>query len=189
MPFKNVEALANDEVYKKPNKRKTILDRFWIIDEYLNKPRSVVYVNRNTGQSVLAIRGTGKSLRDVVTDVRMGVGEDLTKMSRFKEAERDYLEYADRYKKNRQVTGHSLGAAVGQDIFRKYKDDGDNYTLFNKPHTPFMKPEVVDRRVQQYRIARDPVSMLSRTSQTLKSKSDADDYLLRHGIAQFSGRY
>lgn len=189
MPFKNIEALANDEVYKKPSKRKTILERNWIIDEYLNKPRSVVYVNRNTGQSVMAIRGTGKSLRDVVTDLRMGVGEDLENTSRFKEAERDYLEYADRYKKNRQVTGHSLGAAVGQDLFRKYKDMEDNYTLFNKPHTPFMKDEVVDKRVQQYRIERDPVSIFSKTSKTLQPKNDEDDLLVRHGISQFSGRF
>ena len=185
MPYKNIDALANEEVYKKTYKRKTILDRVWIIDEYLNNPRSVVYVNRRTGQSVMAIRGTGSSARDVVTDIRMGLGKDLKDTSRFKEAEKSYLEYADKYKRNRTIAGHSLGSAIGQDISRKYRDAEDNFVLFNKPHTHFMSPEVVDSRVQEYRIARDPVSMFSRRAVTLQAKDEEDNLARRHGIAQF----
>ena len=70
--YKNIEPLIANEVYKQPRQRKTILERYYVIDERFNDKYVVVYVNRRTGEAIMGIRGTDPTkLRDIITDIRM----------------------------------------------------------------------------------------------------------------------
>mgnify|MGYP003147659994 CR=1 FL=1 len=187
--YKNIEPLIANEVYKQPRQRKTILERYYVIDERFNDKYVVVYVNRRTGEAIMGIRGTDPTkLRDIITDIRMGIGQDLEGMGRYKEIENAYHKFIKKYPHNSRVVGHSLGANIGEVIARKnpYKSQ---FSLFNKGASPLMKQEELENAfIRNYRIEKDPISFLGKKGLVLKPKEKGASALDRHSIEQFINR-
>ena len=188
--YLNIDALIAKEAYEKPSKRKTILERHFVLDPYINSKYVCVYVNRRNGLALLGIRGTDPSKpRDLFTDLYIGSGGSFDNMKRFNDVKKEYDIFLNKYPHNNRVVGHSLGGMIGEELGRRHKDNIETeYVLFNKGHTPYMNNESVNRLIKSYRIEKDLVSGLSRRGKTLKSKNLEDKLLERHSIEQFVGR-
>tara|TARA_R110000824_G_scaffold51503_4_gene143649 strand:+ start:312 stop:893 length:582 start_codon:yes stop_codon:yes gene_type:complete len=189
--YLNIDAVIAKEVYKKPSKRSTILERVYVLDPAINTKYVVAYRNRETGLALLGIRGTDPSKpRDLITDLRMGIGQDLTKMKRFTDVEKEYYKFLNKYPHRNRIVGHSLGSNITQELARKdkYNIGMTDYVLFNKAHTPYMRNELENEYIKAYRIEKDPVSILTTKGRTIKARRDDDTLLDRHGVEQFIGR-
>jgi hypothetical protein len=126
------------------------------IDKSLSNQLIQVYYNENTNQAVVVHRGTA-NMNDVIVDTKLLFG--FKNNSRFNDA-RNIQKLAEKKYGNNNVStiGHSLGAAIAEDVGKNSKE----IITLNKPITPsdiFFKKKV---GFNQYdiRTKKDPISLL-----------------------------
>jgi len=127
------------------------------VDRSLSGKRAQVYRNPDTGQVVVAHRGTA-GLHDWVTNFRVLTGS-AKGTDRFKHADKVQRAAEAKYGSDNVTTiGHSLGAQLATDTGSKSRE----IITLNKPMTPL--DTVIGQHANQYnvRTKNDPVSFLDR---------------------------
>ena len=147
-----------NESYKSKNKTAANIDDRYILDNDLSTDKTKVYIDKNTGEAVIANRGTS-DMSDIITDAKLLMG--YKDKSRFGEA-RDVLNKVKSKYPNASidVLGHSLAGAVAETL----GDDPQvkNVITLNKAITPTHLINKTKNVGKQYdiRSSKDVVSML-----------------------------
>ena len=149
------------------------------IDKDLSNQIVQVYYNPITGQAVVVHRGTA-GINDVIVDTKLLFG--FKNNNRFNDARKIQNLAESKYgPKNVSTIGHSLGAAIAEDVGKNSKE----IITLNKPITPldiFYKKKV---GVNQYdiRTKRDPISLLKPYQKDIKDitiESTTNNPLVEH---------
>ena len=149
------------------------------IDKDLSNQMVQVYYNPLTGQAVIVHRGTA-NINDVIVDTKLLFG--FKNNSRFNDARNIQKLTEKKYGPNNVSTiGHSLGAAIAEDVGKNSKE----IITLNKPITPtdiFFKKKV---GINQYdiRTKRDPISLLKPFQKDVKDisiESTTNNPLIEH---------
>lgn len=148
-----------NESYKSKDKTAANIDDKYILDNELSTDKTKVYIDKNTGEAVIANRGTN-DFKDVMTDAKLLMG--YKDKSRFGEA-RDVLNKVKSKYPNASIDsiGHSLGSAVAEDIGKDERVK--NVITLNKPTTPkdLISKSKLDSKQVDIRTTGDLVSMLN----------------------------
>ena len=125
------------------------------VDESLSGKRAKVYHNNETGQTVVAHRGT-KGAKDWMTDGAMALGYEGG--NRFKHAEKVQKKAEAKYgTENLTTVGHSLGARLAE----KYGQNGQEVITLNKPIIPKTFGKTISKNQYDIRSTTDAVSGLA----------------------------
>ena len=128
------------------------------IDKSLSGQRAKVYHNDNTGQTVIAHKGT-HGFHDLLTD-----GAYYTtgyKSNRFKHAEKIQKQTEDKYGNNNVSTiGHSLGASLS----KTYGNNSKEIIAYNRPIGFSEIKHNKNSKLTDIRTSNDPFSQLSHIS-------------------------
>jgi hypothetical protein len=144
---------------------------------HLSTDERKVYKDSRSKDYTVAIRGT-ENLNDVGTDIALALGR-LKATKRFKREESAVKGLLDRGLKV-NLTGHSLGSTVADELSRKY---GLRGTLFNQGAGLDSLVRNDNPLTEKYRTKYDPVSVLGVVRgkfNTIQAKG-----LAQHGIKNF----
>ena len=120
---KNNNVSLHEAIYSSyhPKEGKDILSKKgYIYDDKLSNHNESVYYNPNEKKLLYNIAGT-HNLKDWGTDSYLALGK-LKDTNRYKEADRILKQAQEKYKvgkDNTSITGHSLGATIGQYLHNK----------------------------------------------------------------------
>ncbi len=138
-------AVFADAAYKRtPAARRKDLNQHglknWNIDPQLSTKTEAVFVNTNTEEVVLSIRGTdlrdfksGGSFEDLLADGMIGVGIEKAS-GRFKRAEDVLLKAQKKYPGQKlTLSAHSLGGTLSSDLSLKYNLENHSFNSGSSP--------------------------------------------------------
>ena len=99
-----------------------------------------VYRNKDTGESVLGVKGTDvKNRRDILSDIRLGLGLS-SHDKQFKSRTKQIKEHMKKESPNSTILlGHSLGASIVTSAMAKSKSVRDNVKEVHNFNTGFTK--------------------------------------------------
>ena len=137
----------------------------YVIDESLSNKNTLVLVDNQNKELLIAFRGTlltaDSKYKDIGSDILITLGLLIfsTRISNalkvVKNASKKYRGY------NIEVTGHSLGAAIGYKVARKNKIEA---YLFNCPDRTKLRISRIfsgsNNNIHIYTISTDPIGML-----------------------------
>jgi hypothetical protein len=148
-----------NESYKSKDKTAANIDNRYILDNELSTDKTKVYIDKNTGEAVIANRGTS-DFKDIITDAKLLMG--YKDKSRFGEARNVLNKVKSKYP-NASIDsiGHSLGSAIAEDIGKDERVK--NVITLNKPTTPkdLISRSKLDSKQIDIRTTGDLVSMLN----------------------------
>ena len=140
------------------------------VDNQLSGKRAKIYHNDETGQTIVAHRGTA-SAKDWYTDAKMALGFEGG--NRFKYAKKVQKQAEQKYGTDNLTTvGHSLGARLAE----KFGNNGKEIITLNKPIIPKTVGKKVSDKQYDIRSSTDVVSALAKTQKnknltTVKTKT------------------
>jgi hypothetical protein len=153
----------------------------WIIDKSLSTNETQVYTNNSTPQVIVVHRGT-KGMKDIITDTKLLFG--FKNNNRFNDARKIQQQAENKYgSKNISTIGHSLGAAIAEDIGRNSKE----IITLNKPTLPLdiLLKKKVGFNQYDIRTKKDPISILKPLQQDNKDviiDSTSNNPLTEHSV-------
>ena len=181
----------------------------WEVDRALSDDLATVYHNAEENRVVTAYRGT-KVAADLVPDLQIVLGLEKTG-ERFQEGKERFAAIKEKYgDATHDLASHSLGGAINNAVFEKYKDDIREVHNFapgagaSHLHDESQNDRVLGKgfggftfkgdthkhrkRVHNYHVAGDPISALARFdhSATNKTLAPVKGNMNPHTIAQFS---
>ena len=106
------------------------------------------------------------SVRDLISDIKVPFKSWFEDDSRFKEAEKFFLNNRSKIK---NITGHSLGSAIAEHLNDKYKLENDNIQIYLYA-APRISMHEKKRNVRSYRHYNDIISIFDRSAMMSKSK-------------------
>lgn len=174
--LKDLNALLSDAAYEKTSagiqnylSRNRALDG-WKLDQGLSADKVKVFVNAQTHQTIISVRGTDFSSPDDLFNDALIIAGTERHGSRYKAAQQ-VLEKVQQSGLGGQIsmTGHSLGGRIAIDLAKDYQLDA---TVFNPGTGPAQlvqnvvgvvagDPTTVTRNITSYTSGKDPISMLS----------------------------
>ena len=128
-----------------------------------------IYLDEQTG--TMNISGThlpspsNLSVKDLISDIKVPFSAWFESDQRFKDAEKFFLNNRSKIK---NITGHSLGAAVAEHLNDKYKLENDNVQIYLYA-APRISMTERKRNVKSYRHYNDIISIFDRSSMMSKS--------------------
>lgn len=129
-----------------------------------------IYLDEQTG--TMNISGTHLpspsnqfSVRDLISDIKVPFKSWFEDDSRFKEAEKFFLNNRSKIK---NITGHSLGSAIAEHLNDKYKLENDNIQIYLYA-APRISMHEKKRNVKSYRHYNDLISIFDRSAMMSKS--------------------
>ena len=129
-----------------------------------------IYLDEQTG--TMNISGTHLpspsnqfSVRDLISDIKVPFKSWFEDDSRFKDAEKFFLNNRSKIK---NITGHSLGSAIAEHLNDKYKLENDNVQIYLYA-APRISMTEKKRNVKSYRHYNDLISIFDRSAMMSKS--------------------
>jgi hypothetical protein len=151
LAVKDLKTLLNASYDKTPEDQGD-----WVVDKSLSGQRVQVYQNKNTGQVVVAHRGSA-SIQDWGNDLKYVFGSDLKDTKRYKHSEKVQKQAEAKYGADKVTTiGHSLGSLLDQ-----VGKDSHEIISLNKPIGLQDLNKQSSEKETAIRTTRDPVSILT----------------------------
>lgn len=176
LPVRDIKDLLNASY----NKNLSSINDY-ILDKSLSNEYTQVYKNKNNNNAVVVHRGT-KGLKDMIVDTKLLFG--FKNNSRFNDARKIQKEAEDKYgAKNVSTIGHSLGAAISEEVGRNSKE----IITLNRPITPLdvLLKKKISNNTYDIRTKKDPISLLKPLQQgnnDITIESTSDNPLVEHSI-------
>lgn len=136
----------------------------FVIDTQLSGTKNQVFYNRQTGEIVLAYKGTNpKNMEDIYDDVAIAnpnIHESET--DRFKRADELYQQVVDKYgSENITITGHSLGGSIAMHVGEKNDQPVMAYNPGVSLNRAFEDTRGNENKTIIFRTGNDPVSFVA----------------------------
>jgi len=126
------------------------------VDKEMSGQRVQVYKNKNTGEVVVAHRGT-QGIHDLGNDLKYALGFDLKNTERFKHAQDIQRKAEAKYGAEKITTiGHSIGSKIARDVGQNSKEVIELNPAYNIPDITKPKSD----KTYTIRTQFDPVSFL-----------------------------